>query len=121
MSSKISGRNAVETKSLSELPYKSLKELSDRLDQLRDGKTAYWRELAKEMDYTSIMIENFGLSANKPNGSPGYSLLLDMSNRGVTYDQLITMLKRIHLYDALANLGHKGEEGEGRVRKDGVM
>lgn len=97
-----------DNKPLIDLPYKSLKDLSDRLDLLKDGKTAYWRELAREMDYNSITIENFGLSAMKPNGSPGYSLLLDMSNRGVTYDELVAMLKKLQMFEALTTLGHKG-------------
>jgi hypothetical protein len=101
-------RTTTETKFMSELPYKALKDLSDRLDLLKDGKTAYWRELAREMDYSSVNVEHFGLNAGKLNGSPGYSLLLDMSNRGITYDELVAMLKKLQLYEALVTLGHKG-------------
>lgn len=101
-------RSTSDTKSMSDLPYKALKDVSDRLDLLKDGKTAYWRELAREMDYPSITVENFGLNAGKLNGSPGYSLLLDMSNRGVTYDELISLLKKLQLYDCLVALNHKG-------------
>ena len=97
-----------EGKMMSELPYKALKDLSDRLDLLKDGKTAYWRELARLMDYNSITVETIGLHAVKPNGSPGYALLLDMSNRGISYEELVSYLKRLELFDALVQIGHKG-------------
>ena len=97
-----------EGKMMSELPYKALKDLSDRLDLLKDGKTAYWRELARLMDYNSITVETIGLHAVKPNGSPGYAILLDMSNRGISYEELVSYLKKLELFDALVQIGHKG-------------
>lgn len=93
---------------MSELPYKTLKDISDRLDLLKDGKTSYWRELATLMDYSHITVEKFGMQASKPTGSPGYSLLLDMTNKGVSYDELVSYLKRLELYDALVQIGYKG-------------
>ena len=109
MASKKSSRTSTENNMMSDLPYKAMKDLADRLDLLKDGKTAYWRELAREMDYNSITVENFGLSATKPNGSPGYSLLLDMSNRGTSYEELVAHLKKLQMYEALVQLGYKGE------------
>ena len=93
---------------MSELPYKTLKDISDRLDLLKDGKTAYWREMATMMNYNQITVESFGMQASKPNGSPGYALLLDMSNRGVSYEELVSYLKRLELFDALVQIGYKG-------------
>lgn len=96
-------------KMMSELPYKTLKAVAERLDLMKDGKTANWRELAGQMDYSPITVENFGLNAGKVDGSPGYSLLLDMSNRGVGYDELVSYLKRLEMYEALIALGCKGK------------
>ena len=93
---------------MSDLPYKTLKDISDRLDLLKDGKTSYWRELATLMDYNHITVEKFGMQASRQNGSPGYSLLLDMNNKGVSYEELISYLKRLELFDALVQIGYKG-------------
>ena len=56
----------------------------------------------------SITVETIGLHAVKPNGSPGYALLLDMSNRGISYEELVSYLKKLELFDALVQIGHKG-------------
>ena len=108
MSQKPGSFPVLDGKMMSELPYKTLKDISDRLDILKDGKTSYWRELATLMDYNHITVEKFGMQASKPNGSPGYSLLLDMSNKGVSYDELVSYLKRLELFDALVQIGYKG-------------
>ena len=108
MSKKTRSSPFAEGKMMSSLPYKTLKDISDRLDLLKDGKTSYWRELATLMDYDHITVEKFGMLASKQNGSPGYSLLCDMSNKGVSYEELVSYLKRLELFDALVQIDYRG-------------
>ena len=49
------------------------------------------------------------MNANRVDGSPAYALLTDMSNRGVTYDQVVMLLKKLSHKLALQELGYKGE------------
>ena len=56
------------------------------------------------------------MNANRVDGSPAYALLTDMSNRGVTYDELITLLKKLNHKLALQELGYKGEQMSRRPR-----
>ena len=59
--------------------------------------------------YDQLTVERFALNAGRVDGSPAYALLTDMSNRGVTYDELITLLKKLNHKLALQELGYKGE------------
>ena len=100
---------------IGDLPYVTLRKLSNRLDTLSDGKESYWRKLVEVMPslgYDQSTVERFALNANKQDGSPAYALLTDMSNRGVGYEELITALKKLHLNTALHDLGHRGMELE---------
>ena len=73
--------------------------------------------LVTQLPYTtlsklSVLLdtsEKFALNANQPSGSPAYALLTDMANRGVTYDELIAGLKKLNFYNALTEIGHRGE------------
>lgn len=98
-----------EFKKLADLDYVSLKKLANRLDIPGERN---WRSLIEKVPgvrYDPLTVERFGLNANKSDGSPGYALLTDMSNRGVTYDQLITALKRMHFDTALQDIGYRGK------------
>ena len=96
---------------VSQLPYPILSKLSSLLDTSRDGSQVMWRKLIEEMPhlkYSVTTVEKFALNANQPNGSPSYSLLMDMSNKGTSYDELIAGLKRLNFYTALTEIGHRG-------------
>lgn len=95
-------------KNVSELSYTVLKAIGDRLDMVSGEGTSYWRKLAELLEYDIMTVEKLGMASLKPDGSPGYSLLLDMSNRGTTYNELVSYLKRLTLYEALTHLGYKG-------------
>ena len=60
------------------------------------------------VSYDQTTVEKFGLNSNRPGGSPGYALLTDLSNRGVSYDILIAGLKKLHFGAALNDLGYRG-------------
>lgn len=97
---------------VSELPYTTLSKLSVLLDTSRDGAQTMWRKLIEVMPhlkYNVTTVEKFALNANQPSGSPSYALLTDMSNRGVTYDELITGLKKLNFFSALTEIGHRGK------------
>lgn len=96
---------------VSELPYTTLSKLSALLDTSRDGAQVMWRKLIEQMPqlkYNVTTVEKFALNANQPSGSPAYALLTDMSNRGISYDELITALKKLNFYTALTEIGHRG-------------
>ena len=104
-------KKAQASRLVSQLPYPTLSKLSTLLDTSRDGTQAMWRRLIEEMPhlkYDVTTVEKFALNATKPNGSPAYALLTDMSNRGVAYDQLITGLKKLEFYTALTAVGYRG-------------
>ena len=110
MSDKANGPNPNE--SISELPYATLQRLASRLDMPCDGNQLYWRRLIEAMPegmYDPLTVNRFAMNANRLDGSPGYALLTDMGNRGVTYDQLVTYLKSMSFDVALRELGYKGE------------
>ena len=93
---------------IADLDFVTLKKLSDRLDIPGERN---WRKLIENMPschYDSLTVEKFGLNANKSDGSPGYALLLDMSNRGVSYDELITAFKKMQFDTALQDIGYRG-------------
>lgn len=97
---------------VSQLPYPTLSKLSTLLDTCRDGAQAMWRRLIEEMPhlkYDVTTVEKFALNANKPSGSPAYALLTDMSNKGVSYDELITGLKKLDFFAALSAIGYRGK------------
>lgn len=96
---------------VSQLPYPTLSKLSTLLDTSRDGSQLMWRKLIEEMPhlkYNVTTVEKFALNVNQPNGSPSYALLTDMSNRSVTYEELITGLKKLNFFTALTAIGHRG-------------
>lgn len=96
---------------ISELPYAVLKRLADRLDLPCDGNQLYWRKLIQLMPnspYDQLTVERFAMNANRLDGSPAYALLTDMGNRGTTYDQLVSLLKKLNLYVALSDLNYTG-------------
>lgn len=108
-------RSPPKPKAISELPYATLKRLADRLDMPCDG-SLYWRKLISVMSgtpYDQLTVERFAMNAHRLDGSPAYALLTDMSNRGVSYDELITYLKKMNHYAALHELGYRGEGGMG--------
>lgn len=110
MGDKASGPNPNE--SISELPYATLQRLASRLDMPCDGNQLYWRRLIEAMPegmYDSLTVNRFAMNANRLDGSPGYALLTDMGNRGVTLDQLVSYLKSMRFDVALRELGYKGE------------
>ena len=49
------------------------------------------------------------MNANRVDGSPGYALLTDMGNRGITYKQLVAGFKKINLAGALYDIGYREE------------
>lgn len=92
---------------ISDLSYPALKRLADRLD-IADN----WRRLVEAMPacpYDSLTVERFALNAHRKDGSPAYSLLTDMSNRGVGYEELVRLLKKLGFLQALVDLGYKEE------------
>ena len=109
-------RSHPRPKAISELPYATLKRLADRLDMPCDG-SLYWRKLITVMPgspYDQLTVERFAMNAHRLDGSPAYALLTDMSNRGVSYDELVSYLKRMSFYAALHELGYRGEGRRGR-------
>ncbi len=91
-----------------DLDFVTLKKLADRLDIPGERN---WRKLIEMMPscrYDSLTVEKFGLNANKSDGSPAYALLSDMSNRGVTYDELINAFKKMQFDTALQDIGYRG-------------
>ena len=115
-------RSHPRPKAISELPYATLKRLADRLDMPCDG-SLYWRKLITVMPgspYDQLTVERFAMNAHRLDGSPAYALLTDMSNRGVSYDELVSYLKRMSFYAALHELGYRGEGGgEGPGGREG--
>ena len=102
--------------SISELPYATLRRLADRLDMPCDGNQLYWRRLIGAMPegmYDPLTVNRFSMNANRLDGSPGYALLTDMGNRGVTLGQLVDYLKSMHFDVALRELGYKGGQMAG--------
>ena len=97
---------------VSQLPYTTLSKLSSLLDTSRgDGSQIMWRKLIEEMPhlkYDVTTVEKFALNVNQPSGSPSYALLTDMSNTGVTYEELIIGLKKLNFHTALTAIGHRG-------------
>lgn len=94
---------------IADLDYVTLKKLANRLDIPGERN---WRRLIEATPgcrYDPITVEKFGLNASKVDGSPAYALLVDMSNRGVTYNQLITALKKMQFDTALQDIGYRGE------------
>lgn len=101
-----------QPKTISDLPYAVLKRLSDQLDLPNQGSQTYWRELIKilpDSPYDQIAVEKFGMNANRVDGSPAYALLTDLSNRGMTYNELISLLKTLKHYTALSEMGYTGK------------
>lgn len=104
-------KRSTQSRLVSELPYNTLSKLSSLLDTSRDGSQVMWRKLIEMMPhlkYNVTTVEKFALNANQPNGSPSYALLTDMSNKGVSYDDLITGLKKLDFHTALTAIGHRG-------------
>lgn len=100
-----------KTMPLSELPYSNLKRLGDRLDLAVDGSSTWWRKLitAKaDPRYDMVTVAKLARAGQQPDGSPGYDLLMDLGNRGTTLGELVSLLKKIHYYDALKELNYKG-------------
>ena len=110
-------------KLICDLSYSAIKRLSDRLDLPCDGKQLYWRRLIEvwpASPYDQLTVERFAMNANRLDGSPAYALLTDMSNRGVSYGELVSMLKKLNHNTALHDLGYKGNHtgccfGQGAV------
>lgn len=98
--------------SISDLPYATLQRLGNRLDMPCAGNQLYWRKLIEAMPegmYDQLTVNRFALNAGRLDGSPGYALLTDMGNRGVTFDQLVSYLKKMKFDVALKELGYKGK------------
>lgn len=98
--------------SISDLPYAALQRLGSRLDLPCGGNQLYWRQLIEVMPegmYDQLTVNRFAMNANRLDGSPGYALLTDMGNRGVTVEQLVSYLKRMKFDVALRELGYKGK------------
>lgn len=96
-------------KKIDDLDYVTVRKLASRLDIPGENN---WRKLIEMMPsvrYDSLKVEQFGLNASKIDGSPGYALLSDMSNKGVTYDQLIAALKKMQFDTALQEIGYRGQ------------
>lgn len=99
---------------LSEVPYATLKRLGDRLDMAYDGTSTWWRKLIeKKADsrYDMVTVARLARVGQQQDGSPGYELLRDLSNRGVTFEELVSLLKKLEYYDALKEIGYKGVRG----------
>lgn len=99
-------------KLLADLDYVTIKKLASRLDIPGEKN---WRCLIESMPscrYDSLTVERFGMNASKTDGSPAYAMLMDMSNRGVSYDQLIAALKKMQFDLALHEIGYRGEGRE---------
>ena len=100
---------AKQIQRIADLDYVTLKKLADRLDIPGERN---WRRLIEMMPscrYDPLTVERFGLNASKSDGSPSYAMLVDMSNRGVTYQQLINGLKKMQFDAALQDIGYRGE------------
>lgn len=98
-------------KLVSDLPYPTLKRLADRLDVPCGGNQLYWRRMVDVWagsPYDQLTIERFAMNAHRVDGSPAYALLTDMSNRGVAYSHLVSLLKKINHNSALHELGYRG-------------
>ncbi len=111
MSSEDKTQKKVSPKLISDLPYTTLKRLADRLDLPCEGNQLYWRRMVNEWSgspYDQLTIERFAMNANRLDGSPAYALLTDMSNRGVSYGHLVSLLKKIGHHTALHGLGYRG-------------
>ena len=93
---------------LADLDYVTIRKLANRLDVPGEKN---WRKLIEAMPncrYDAITVEKFGINASKLDGSPAYAMLSDMSNRGVSYNQLITALKKMQFDIALQEIGYRG-------------
>lgn len=109
-SSKTSGPRLSQPISL--LPYARLKGLANRLDMPCDGNQLYWRRMIEVMPegmYDPLTVNRFAMNAHRLDGSPGYALLTDMGNRGVTFGQLIDYLKSMRFDVAMRELGYRGK------------
>ena len=98
--------------SICELPYATLQRLGNRLDMPCGGNQLYWRLLIEALPegmYDQLTVNRFAMNANRLDGSPGYALLTDMGNRGVTFQQIVGYLKKMQFDLALRELGYKGE------------
>ena len=107
-STKPSPQQGKRFRKIADLDYPTLKKLADKLDIPGERN---WRKLIEVMPscrYDQLTVERFGLNANKSDGSPGYALLRDLSNRGVTYDELITAFKKMQFDTALQDIGYRG-------------
>lgn len=101
-----------KTTPISELAYGDLQRLGSRLDLVCEGNSTWWRKLIEaksDKKYDVVTVAKLSRSGQQPGGSPGYELLVDMGNRGTTLGELVSLLKKIHFYDALKELGYKGE------------
>ena len=97
--------------SISDLSYATLQRLGNRLDVPCGGNQLYWRQLIEVMPegmYDQLTVNRFAMNAGRLDGSPGYALLTDMGNRGVTFEQLVGYLKNMKFDVALRELGYKG-------------
>ena len=107
-------------KPICDLSYSAIKCLADRLDLPYpcDGKQLYFTGGASSrsgpLAPTIKSLERFAMNANRLDGSPAYALLTDMSNRGVSYGELVTMLKKLNRNMALHDLGYKGNTIDSR-------
>ena len=102
------GQKSVSHQRLANMDYIALKKLADRLDVPGDKN---WRALIAAMPscrYDPMEVERFGMNASRPDGSPAYTMLMDMGSRNVTYKDLVGALKRMRFDLALEEIGYRG-------------
>lgn len=93
---------------LADLDYVTLKKLANRLDIPGEKNWRKFIEMMPSCHYDPLTVERFGMNANMADGSPAYAMLTDMSNKGVTYNQLISALKKMNFDTALQDIGYRG-------------
>jgi len=102
-------QKSVSSQRLADMDYITLKTLADRLDIPGDKN---WRALIAAMPscrYDPMEVERFGMNARRPDGSPAYTMLMDMGSRNVTYKDLVGALKKMRFDLALEEIGYRGD------------
>lgn len=85
--------------------FKAGKYLDDKPRQLSNAscKDEYWRKFIDALPqriYTNAQIEEFAEELFTPTGSPGLKLLVDLTQRGLEYEDFLDCLLKVECYKA---------------------
>ncbi|NWU99518.1 MALT1 protein, partial [Upupa epops] len=112
MSEPVMGAPPAGSLPLGRLPEPLLRRLSELLD--RAGPDRGWRELARRagtcgrVRLSSLDLEQCSLKVLEPEGSPSWSLLKLLGDRGCTVVELVELLQALEHTEALQCLNHSG-------------